>query len=154
MLPPSRVGTSGFTCPHADRKIRRCRSRFLPPRSIRQNSAGGCLAARNQKEVSGETKAYGEALINLSLWSGRVFLSGAHRGHTQSSEGQAVRRYFVVLLLTIFCSATCGIIRAQTVPGSIEIADLPVPSGGTERALFIGARPPRATVILLDHMSA
>jgi hypothetical protein len=90
-----------------------------------------------------------ESLINLSLWSSMVFMSVAHLVRAQSSGGQAVRRYFVVLLLTIFCSAASAPIRAQTVPGSIEIADLAVPSGGTERVLLIAARPARATVILL-----
>ena len=60
-----------------------------------------------------------------------------------------MRRYCIILLLTIFCSATCAASGAQTVPGSIEVADLAVPSGGTERVLFIAAQPARATVILL-----
>src|SRR4029077_5659136 len=55
----------------------------------------------------------------------------------------------VILLLTIFCSATCAASGAQTVPGSIDVADLAVPSGGTERVLFIAAQPAPATVILL-----
>ena len=35
---------------------------YLPGRFDRTR-AGGCLAARNRKEVGGATKAYGEALI-------------------------------------------------------------------------------------------
>jgi hypothetical protein len=46
---------------------------FLPPRSIRQNSIGGGLDARNQKEVSGATKPYGEALITVSILPVMVF---------------------------------------------------------------------------------
>jgi hypothetical protein len=39
--------------------------------------------------------------------------------------------------------------QAQTVTGSVEVVDLPLPSGGTERVLLIPARPAFATVILL-----
>jgi len=49
---------------YADRKTG---SRFLPPRSIRQDLAEGCLDARNQKEVGGATKRYGEALLTTSI---------------------------------------------------------------------------------------
>ncbi len=43
-------------------KNRRRRSRYLPPRSLRQNSGGGCLDARNHKEGGGATKPYGDPI--------------------------------------------------------------------------------------------
>src|SRR4051794_38130904 len=39
--------------------------------------------------------------------------------------------------------------RAQTAAGQVEVVDLPLPTGGTERVLLIPTRPAFATVILL-----
>jgi hypothetical protein len=47
-------------------------------------------------------------------------------------------------LVALFCAAYVGPVSAQAV-----VADLPISSGGSERAAFIGAPQGRATVILL-----
>jgi pimeloyl-ACP methyl ester carboxylesterase len=49
-----------------------------------------------------------------------------------------------VVLTAVFYTATVGLAAAQAV-----VADLPVPSGGTERAAFLAAPQARATVVLL-----
>ena len=50
----------------------------LPPsKSIRQNSGRGCLDARNQKEVNGATKPYGDPKILVSILSGMVLCFGS-----------------------------------------------------------------------------
>ena len=48
------------------------------------------------------------------------------------------------VLAAVFYAATVGLAAAQAV-----VADLPVPSGGTERAAFLAAPQARATVVLL-----
>ena len=64
-----------------------------------------------------------------------------------SSGGRAmpyhgwVRRW---ALVAFCCTTSAGPVAAQAV-----VADLPIPSGGTERAAFIAARQGRATVVLL-----
>jgi pimeloyl-ACP methyl ester carboxylesterase len=67
------------------------------------------------------------------------------RWHT----GAARRAFYSILLATICCSAVCATTPAETMPGAIEVADLALPTGGTERVLFMAARPARATMILL-----
>ncbi len=59
---------------------RRRRSRFLPSRPIRQKSAGGCLDARNQKEVSGA--AYYR--MEILFWH----LDFARHGRLPVSDGE------------------------------------------------------------------
>jgi pimeloyl-ACP methyl ester carboxylesterase len=61
-----------------------------------------------------------------------------------------MRIFCIIFFATIFCSAASPAIRAQTAPGQVEVADLALATGGSERVLFIGTRPSRATVILLS----
>ncbi|HEX2150716.1 MAG TPA: alpha/beta hydrolase [Stellaceae bacterium] len=62
----------------------------------------------------------------------------------------SMRIFRIIFFATIFLSAISPAIRAQTLPGQIEIADLALPTGGSERVLFIGTHPSYATVILLS----
>ena len=52
---------------HADRKIAAVDLPFYLQGRVDRTRAGVCLAARNRKEVSGETKPYGEGLITVSI---------------------------------------------------------------------------------------
>ena len=76
-------------------KNRRRRSRFLPPRSIPQNSGGGCLDGRNQKEVSGAALYFMEFLFQhldlagcgiLSISTGRTKMPDEAPPPTRDTE--------------------------------------------------------------------
>src|SRR5258708_24072900 len=58
---------------HADGKFVAVDLAFYLPRSFDRTRAGGCLTARNQREVSGAAKPYREALITVSIQPGVVF---------------------------------------------------------------------------------
>ena len=61
-----------------------------------------------------------------------------------------MRASYFVLFAAICCFATSPAAHAQIVPGHVEVADLAMPTGGSERVLFLGSRAGRATVILLS----
>jgi len=65
-------------------------------------------------------------------------------------DATRVRTVGLFFSVLIFCCTISPALRAQAGPGQIEVADLAVPTGGSERVLFIGWRPGRATVILLS----
>ena len=61
-----------LTAPHADGKFVPVDLAFLPPRSSRQNSAGGCLDARNRKGGKGSSVILYGVPISASRF-GRVW---------------------------------------------------------------------------------
>ena len=76
---------------HADRKIAAVDLPFYLQGRVDRTRAGVCLAARNRKEVSGETKPYGEGLITVSIWPGVVFCR-SRRGEPKCQTNRPPQR--------------------------------------------------------------
>ena len=80
-----------LTAPHADGKFVPVDLAFLPPRSSRQNSAGGCLDTRNRKEVSGAALYFMEFLFQHLDFAGHGILS-VRQGEPRCQTKYRLRR--------------------------------------------------------------
>lgn len=109
---------------------------FYLPRRVDKNSGGGCLDTRNQKEVSGTTKEYGEALITVPNLPGMAFYD-PDRENQMSDEPPSP---------TLHRRLT-NIVAAYVQRNQIEADQLPVLISTMHQALFGPGKPVTETEI-------